>query len=206
MYARSTTIDARPESMDDGIAYIRDEVMPALHAMEGCLGMSMIADRSSGRCIITSSWRSEDAMRASDEGVRSMREQAAERLGGSPQVDEWEIAVMHRDHPTHDGACARVTWMQAEPAEIDRAIETFKVGVLPMAEQLSGWCSASLFVDRTSGRAVVTSTYDSSESMDSSRDKAQELRSRTVGEANGRILDVSEFELVFAHLHVPELV
>ncbi len=206
MYARSTTVDSRPESIDEGIRYIAEEVMPALQAMDGCAGMSMLVDRSSGRCIATSSWRSQEAMHASDEVVRAMRTRAAEILGGGMHVEEWEIAVMHRDHPTHDGAAARVTWMATDPAQMDRAIETFKVGVLPMAEELPGWCSASLLVDRGSGRAVVTSTYESSDSMEASRDQATQLRGRTAQEAEGTILEVAEFELALAHLHVPEMV
>ncbi len=206
MYARSTTVEARPESIDDGIRFIRDEVMPALQAMEGCTGMSMLVDRHSGRCIATSAWSSAEAMHASNESVAGMRSRAAEMLGGDMHVEQWEVAVMHRDHPTHDGAAARVTWMTTAPADLDRAIDTFKIGVLPMAEQLPGWCSASLFVDRATGRAVVTSTYESADALDASRDQAAELRGRTAKEADGAIQEVAEFELVLAHLHVPEMV
>ena len=35
MYARSTTVLAHPESMNAGIAHIRDEVMPTLLGMHG---------------------------------------------------------------------------------------------------------------------------------------------------------------------------
>src|SRR4051794_38437569 len=42
MYARSTTVHADPQRIDDGIAYIRDEVMPAVTTMPGCLGLSML--------------------------------------------------------------------------------------------------------------------------------------------------------------------
>ena len=206
MYARSTTITARPESVDAGIAYVQDEVMPAIQDIEGCLGLSMLADRESGRCIVTTSWRTEEAMRASEDQLRPVREQAAQTFGGDYTVDEWEIAIMHRDHPTHEGACARVTWMQGDPANVERAIDTFKMGVLPAAEQLEGWCSASLFVDRRTGLACATSTYDSRSAMERTREQANELRNRTAQETGGEITEVAEFELVMAHLHVPETV
>ncbi len=98
MYARSTTIQAQPSSIDAGIAHVRDTVLPALEGTDGCLGLSLLVDRTSGRCIATSSWESEEAMRASEESIRPIRDRAAELFGGSAQVEEWEIAGMHRDH------------------------------------------------------------------------------------------------------------
>ena len=96
MYARSTTIQGDPARMDDGIANVRDDVMPAVRAMDGCVGLSMLADRESGRCIVTTSWRDEQAMHDSEGMVHDMRQRAAEMMGGRAEVKEWEIAVHHR--------------------------------------------------------------------------------------------------------------
>src|SRR3712207_750261 len=110
MYARSTTVHADPQRIDDGIANVRDQVMPAVQSMPGCMGLSMLVDRTSGRCIVTTSWDSMESMSASREAVRAMREEATDVMGGRFDVDEWEIAVMHRAHALHDGAWARVTF------------------------------------------------------------------------------------------------
>ncbi|MDX6247931.1 MAG: hypothetical protein QOF10_1291 [Kribbellaceae bacterium] len=205
MYARSTTIMARPESIDAGIAEVRDNVMPQIQEMEGCVGLSMLVDRGSGRCITTSAWQSEDAMRAADEALRPVRERVGEILGGSPQVDEWEIAVLHRDHRSGEGACVRVTWLRVDPADLDRAIDVYKLASLPRAEELAGFCSASLLVDRNSGRAVSSVTYDSFEAMELNRDAAAAMRSAASKDAGAEVLDTGEFELAVAHLRVPEL-
>jgi len=76
VYARSTTVHANRESIDAGIAHIRDEVLPALRQMDGCMGLSMLVDRESGRCIATSSWDSGGAMRAAAEQVGTIRDRA----------------------------------------------------------------------------------------------------------------------------------
>jgi heme-degrading monooxygenase HmoA len=206
VYARSTTINATPGSIDAGIARVRDEVMPMLLEMDGCIGLSMLADRETGRCIATSAWQSEEAMRATDEELRPLRERIAETMGGgSPKVEEWEIAVLHRDHRSGEGACVRATWVKIDPENMDRSIDVYKLASLPRMEDLAGFCSASLLVDRASGRAVSSVTYDSQEAMDSNREAAASMRSATTKEAGAEVLDVCEFELAIAHLRVPEL-
>ena len=153
MYARSTTFLAQPGSIDEGIAYVDDEVRPALMAMDGCIGLSMICDRDSGRCIVTSAWSSEDAMNATDQKVQSLRDKGVEIFGGQPTIDRWEIAVLHRDAPSAEGACVRCTWLTMDAAGLDDAVQTYRMATLPALEEMDGFRSASLMVDRAGGRA-----------------------------------------------------
>lgn len=206
MYARSTTIHAQPSHIDDGIAYVRDEVMPALQAMGGCVGLSLLVDRETGRCIATSAWDTEDAMRTSTEQVAPLRARAREIFGGDVTLDEWEVGVLHRDHRSTDGACVRATWLKVPRDGADRAIEFYKSEVLPALENLEGFCSASLLINRSTGRAVSSATFDSRDAMDRNRDEASELRNARTRELGADVLDVGEFELALAHLRVPEMV
>jgi quinol monooxygenase YgiN len=205
VHARSTTIRAHPESLEPGIALVRDEIMPTVLGMEGCVGMSMLVDRTSGQCIVTTAWQSREAMDATTDSVRPMRERASELLGGRPQVDEWEIASMHRDHNSAPGACVRVSWLRMAPDQVDGLIDIYRVGVLPAVQDYEGFCSASLMVDRTEGYAVSSVTFDSREAMERSRARGEELRSRAARESGGELVEVGEFELALAHLHVPEM-
>ncbi len=206
MYARSTTIHAQPSAIDAGVAHIRDEVMPQLQALEGFVGMSLLTDRASGRCIATTAYESEEAMRALAEQVRPIRERAIETFGGAATVDEWDIAVLHRDHQTPEGACARVVWGHVDPAHADAAIEYFKSNVMPDSEAIEGFCSMSLLVDRATGRGVSCTTYDSREAMERGRGDAQSLKEMRMKGSGASELDECEFEVAFAHLRVPELV
>jgi hypothetical protein len=180
--------------------------MPALMAMDGCVGLSLMCDRTSGRCIATSAWQTAEAMRASDDQVRSLRDRAADTMGGSAAVEEWEIAVLHRVRQWTEGNCVRATWIRVDPADADRGIDVFKMASLPEIEQLDGFCSASLLVDRATGRACTSVSLTDSTAMASSRRRADEMRTQGMKEARAEMLDQGEFELVLAHLHVPELV
>jgi hypothetical protein len=207
VYARSTTIQAQPLSVDIGIAHVRDVVMPALTEIDGCAGLSLLVDRQSGTCIATSSWDGIDAMRASAERVAPIRDQAALMFDGSARVEEWDIALLHRDHPSRQGACVRATWLKVVPDQLSRSLDFYRSSVLPELEELDGFCSASLLVDHPAcRRAVSCSTFDSIGAMAHNRDRASELRSRRVRDLGAEVIDVAEFELAIAHLRVPELI
>ena len=199
MYARSTTFGGRPANIDAGIAFVKNEAAPMLEKVEGCRGLSLLVDRETGQCIATSSWDSEAAMRASDDQLRPIRDRGRDILGGSMEVDEWEIAVMHR---SHHGECCRVSWLLGD---LDAMTETFRFGMLPRLEQTPGFCSASLLVNRPAGLGCATTAWETRAAMEASRSAADDMRGRTVTEVGGEIVDVHEFDLAYAHLHVPEM-
>jgi quinol monooxygenase YgiN len=205
VFARTTTIDAVTGTIDAGIAFLRNEAFTTVTAMPGCVGMSVAADRESGRCIATSAWESQDAMRASENDVRPLRDRAREIFGNPVSVDEWELAVVHRAHPTGENACCRSTWVQGEPEDVDHAIDVFRMTTLPALAEIEGFASASLMVNRSDGRALATIAYDSRDHLELARQQADALRSRTVTEMSADVRDIREFDLLMAHLHAPEM-
>ena len=208
MYARSTTINGNPGSLDDAIAYVRDEVWPAVRDMDGCVGLSMTCDRESGRCIATSAWEDRQAMQASAERVAAMRWQLMDRFGAGDdlEVQEWEIAVLHREHPSRDGACARLTWIRGDPGRADQVLDLYRTHLMPRIQELPGFCSLSLLLDRDSGHAVGTVVLDSRADLERTREQARLLREEGVRTMGVDVLDVAEMDLVLAHLRVPETV
>ena len=205
MFARSTNVQAQPSNIDAGIAYVRDEVMPALQDMDGYIGLSLLVDRESGRCIATSAWESEDALRTSTDQAAPLRERAAEIFGGEVTFEPWEIAVLHRDHRANEGACVRATWVKIAPGQVDQGVEFYKTSVLSQIEDLEGFCSASLLIDRAAERAVSSVSFDSGAAMARNREQARELKTASMREAGVEELDECEFELALAHLRVPEM-
>jgi hypothetical protein len=205
VYARSTTILANPSAIDEGVAHVRDEVLPALGPIDGFIGLSMMVDRDSGRCIATSAWQDEATMRASANQVQPIRNGVAEILGGAPDVAEWEITVMHREHPTHDGACVRVSWLQADPAKIADISEYYRTVALPQIEEMHDFCSSSLLVNRGTGMTVPSTSYENRSALEASRGPMDQARNSAASQFGATIREVTEFDLVLAHLHVPEM-
>lgn len=200
MFARSTTFHGRPDNVDAGIAFVKDEVVPMLDDIEGCRGLSLLVDRETGQAIATTSWDSEATMNASEELFRSMRERGRDLLGGSIAVDLWEVTAMH--HHGQRGECCRVSWIEGDPEPLTDA---FRAVVLPRLEQTDGFCSASLLVSRATGLGCATTVWESRAAMEASRAPATDMRRQAASAAGGDIVDVHEFELAYAHLHVPEM-
>jgi hypothetical protein len=206
MYARSTSIQGDPARIDAGITFVREEVMPAVTGMDGCIGLSMLVNRDTGHCIATTSWMTEDDMRATEGQVSALRSRGAEVMGGEIEVREWEIAVMHREHDAREGSWCRVTWLTCPPEDIESTLDFFRDTVMARLEDFDGFCSASMMVDRETGQCCGTARFDTREDLEATREMAQGMRDRRSRESNVVFGDVEECELVIAHLRVPELV
>jgi heme-degrading monooxygenase HmoA len=206
MYARSTTVRGNPQSLDDAIAYLRDEVMPAVQDMEGCIGLSMLCDRDSGRCIATTAWETEEAMHNSESGVHAMRQRFAEIAGGRSEVQEWEIAVLHRTHQAPEGACCRVIWGRGDPLEEERVRDAFRMTMVTRMEDLPGFCSVSMLVDPETGRSATAVVYETRDAMERATAPGRQMREEFTRQMGTDVTEVAEFDLVLAHLRVPETV
>jgi heme-degrading monooxygenase HmoA len=206
MFARTTTMRGDPQAVDDLVAIVRDEVMPMITQLDGCVGLSLMVDRDAGRAITTTAWETEEAMHASAEKVRASRDRVAQAFGATVEVHEWEIAVLHRAHRVGDGACARVTWTRTEPGNLDRVVDAYRESLMPWWEQTQGFSSNSLLVDRGDGRCASAVVFESREAMAQTRDQFTTLREEFVQRIGMDILEVAEFDLALAHLRVPETV
>ena len=206
MYARTTTVRGDPRAVEDGVAIARSDLWPAIQRMDGCIGMSMLADPEAGRCILTSAWENEDAMRASADQIGELRRQVAEVLrADAVDIDEWEIAVVHRSRPAGDAACVRCVWLDVPAGHVDGMVDTFRMSQVSRIEDLPGFCSVSLLVDRPGHRGVAAVTYEDRAAMERAREQAAPLREEYSRAIGGRITEVEEFDLAMAHLHVPEM-
>jgi hypothetical protein len=207
MYARTATLRGRQSAIDEAITFVRDEWLPSTTGLAGCTGMSMLAGRRSGRCIVTTGWETEQAMQASEEAMRSSRATLGKVLGAVPVVSRWEVALMHRIRPAGEHPACRVTWTALrDPGLVDEDVATFRMTLLPRIEELPGCSSVSLMVDRLSGRAVAAVTYVDGAAKRAAGQQADALQQEYVRTMGGRITDVAEMGLVIAHLRIPETV
>jgi heme-degrading monooxygenase HmoA len=73
---------------------------------------------------------------------------------------------------------ARLSTIQMDPARIDEAVSEFEEQDLPTFRQIDGFRGFTLLLDRTSGKVVGTSYWDSREQMEASEGKGDRARQR----------------------------
>ena len=205
MYARTITWRISAQSVDDFVAHVRNELLPVLAQIDGFVGLSLVVDRDTGRCISTSAWPTADALRASYERMSAPREETARIFGTAPEEQDWEIAVLHRAHPTAEGAAVRLVWSRTQPENVTGVIAAYRESLMPWWQETPGFRSNSLLVDRD-GRLASTVAFESREAMAHTRDQFTTLREEFTQRMGLEILEVAEFELALAHLRVPETV
>ena len=206
MYARSTTMRGDSGRVDEGMAMVRDEIIPAVQAMDGCVGVSLLRDPDAGTSIFTSAWDSQDSMFASERAAEPLRQRGAELMSATPEVRQWEIAVLHREQAAPEGACAIVTWTRGDTANTERNLQAFRYQVMPRIRDLAGFCSVSLFLDRPQGLGVTAVVFHDRAALEGARAAIQQIREGALDQLSLELLDVGEFEVAYAHLRVPETV
>ena len=94
MYARVTTLEGPPDKIDDATRHVREQTLSQLRQMDGFEGFVTLVDRQSGKQLAVALWESEDALRATEEAVSSMRSGVAEAAGATVAgVEMYEVAV-----------------------------------------------------------------------------------------------------------------
>jgi heme-degrading monooxygenase HmoA len=95
VYARVSTLEGPPDQIDEGLRYIREQILPnAFQDDEGFKGALALADRQSGKTLTITFWESEEAMHATEEEANQRRTQIAEAANATIEsVETYEVAV-----------------------------------------------------------------------------------------------------------------
>jgi hypothetical protein len=78
------------------------------------------------------------------------------------------------------------------------------MALLSQLDELPGFCSVSLMVDREAGRSATAVTYENLAAMEQAGGRARVLRKEFLAATGMTMTGAASFELVLAHLRVPE--
>ena len=89
---------------------------------------------------------------------------------------------------------ARATTIQASPEAAEQGIDQYRQA-LSAFRGIAGNQGAFLFVDRSSGKAIGVTLWESEQAMTESREQADQLRQQAAQQAQGQIQSVDEYEV-----------
>ncbi len=205
MFVRATTIDAQPALIDDGIAYVKEAVVPALADLSGSLGLSMFVDRRTGMTTVTTAWETEQDRDASDAALAPLRQGGVRALGADTAVVELlELAVLDRRRPAEVGFWSRLTRVSVDPSYVENAVDAYTASTMHDLQLLDGYCSAVLLVDRKNGMGAVSVVFDSLAALEASRGPAEALRTSGLAKAGAEMIDVRESQIAIAGIRMPQ--
>jgi len=91
---------------------------------------------------------------------------------------------------------ARVSTFQGSPENFDAANQQARETVLPAARQMSGFKGMLMLGDRSTGKGLAITLWESEEALRASEDAASKLRSQSAADTGGQIVGVERFEVV----------
>ena len=103
MHARQSTLQGKPTQLEAGIKNFNEQILPALKQLKGFAGAQFLADRKSGKVIVTTYWETEQALRDSEAKANDLRRTAADKVGstGTPLVERFEVVMADIKQPVH---------------------------------------------------------------------------------------------------------
>ena len=95
---------------------------------------------------------------------------------------------------------ARVTVVQGSPDKIEQGIESFNSTVLPAVKAVGGYRGGLLLVDRTTGKGMGITLWESEDARRQGADAVDEARAATIKAMGAEVPPVDEYEVAASDL------
>lgn len=94
MYARLTTIQGKPEKIEDAIRVVENDVIPASKVLPGFKNGYWYADRKSGKMLSLTLFATEQDLEKSEAAASQLRKNATEKLDFEiKNVERFEVVA-----------------------------------------------------------------------------------------------------------------
>lgn len=204
MYLRVTAFKSDPAKLDEGIAFMKDKIIPTLTQLPGCLGATCIVDREKGSGVASTLWESLEAMNKAEDAGNQARIRSTEATGIEVvDVDRFEITVREIAQPNAPlPSYTRVITAYGDPAKTEKTAQMLRESI-PQIKARPGFRAFVAGVNRATGRGFTSSSWDSPEHREDS-DKMLAASRPPVIEAGGLYgLEIANVETVIAEIKLP---
>ena len=203
-YCRVVRTKNDPNKVEESIKLWTQEILSVLKKQKGFAGATLIGSRKTGHGVTVTYWHSEMEMKEARGQVRPEAIKTLARAGGSiVEDDECEVALLERFQSPKSHAWVRLTTVQGDPAQADKAISNFREIILPAIKKQSGARTALFFLNRQTGKMFAGSVWDTEQDLQKSEASIGELRSEAIKKFGGHDPKTEAFEIYFTEILTP---
>lgn len=153
-----------PERMAEAIRTYRDSTLPEVRSHQGFKGALILADRNASKIIAIGLFENEADLRA-----RTPTTFVDAVAGGPPVREVYEVSAYDRPESEVGKAThARVNTRQIQAGKMDDAIRTYQETTLPWVRTQSGSQGGLVLADRSSGKVIAISLWETEANMNAS--------------------------------------
>ena len=197
MHVRCTLITADPDRIDNALAYLESDGRSRVESEPGNRGMSLQVAPDLAVAVMESFWVSHDAMRESEHVEAGWRDEVIHRGPGTAAVERYRLASVSKVAREQAGAGVRLTVYQTDPSALDAAIAGYEDTAVPWLTETDGFVSATLLVDRRSGRQVSQTVWRDIDALAKSRSAAAAIRVDAVAATGSEVVALDVYGLLF---------
>src|SRR5690348_4835921 len=137
MYLRVTAFKSEPGKLDEGIAFLKNKIIPSLSKAPGYMGATCIVDREKSEGAASTLWESLEAMNNAEQLGQQARSQSSEATGLEVvDVDRFEITVLEMASPTPQvPSFSRLITAYGDPNKTDKVVEMLRGGLAKIKQQ-----------------------------------------------------------------------
>lgn len=196
MFARYTTVRGDPDKIDAAIEYVDGAARAAVEATEGNRGFATAVQRERGVVVGLSFWDSRESLDNSESRLATVREQAAQAMGGEASFERFEVPIGFRHTIPGRGAVARVSRFEVDPERVDELVSLAREEVVPRVKGAAGLCSFLQLVNRESGAGMVIAAWENQGAAHAFALTAEQLRARASDRVGVRFGDIEVLTVI----------
>lgn len=176
MHVRISTVTGASH-IEEGVDFLREEVVPQLQQQKGFRGLSASGDRTAGVVTVLSVWESEEDLEASESAADKARGNAVLVMGGKVSVERFEQTVWEigESRPS-PGARLHIRHTKLDPARIESNLEFFRQTVVPEMKATPGFLGVRQLINRETGEGRVGTLWVDDEALAASLARGEERR------------------------------
>jgi len=195
MYARVASFEGRDTSRTDELIQRAREAGPG--TVPGAKGFIGLLDRELGTSLSITFFDSEEAIRDAEQAFEDIAQNFPPELRGRrTSVDVYEVALFEGD--ADRAKAARVNSFEGSQDGIDDRVNRARSETLPALREMQGNVGMIALVDRTGGRLVGITLWESADALRASEVDADRMREEAAESGGQRIAGVDRYEVGIA--------